>query len=105
MRGHDRVLVNCQVTAQFAFAFQPTDRIFSHTLNLFAFSGWSEFGVMQSRVHESWARTFASSLEDRLRYGPADCFETFPFPSSYERARCPRSHQFQPFTYEFRAVS
>jgi acyl-CoA synthetase (AMP-forming)/AMP-acid ligase II len=80
MRGLDRVLVNCQVTAQFAFAFQPTDRIFSHGLNIFSFSGCPEFAVMQSRIHESWARTFASSLEDRLRYGPADCFETFPFP-------------------------
>jgi len=34
---------------------------------------------MQSRVHELWARFFASTLEDRLRYTPSDCFETFPF--------------------------
>ena len=26
----------------------------------------------------------ASSLEDRLRYTPSDCFETFPFPLAYE---------------------
>jgi hypothetical protein len=31
-------------------------------------------------AHEVWARFFASSLEDRLRYTPSDCFETFPLP-------------------------
>ena len=30
--------------------------------------------------HEIWAHFFGSSLEDRLRYTPSDCFETFPFP-------------------------
>jgi hypothetical protein len=40
--------------------------------------------VLQSRVHELWARFFASSLEDRLRYTPSDCFETFPFPPDFE---------------------
>lgn len=31
-----------------------------------------------------WARFFGSSLEDRLRYTPSDCFETFPFPADWE---------------------
>ena len=34
--------------------------------------------------HEIWARFFGSSLEDRLRYTPSDCFETFPFPENWE---------------------
>ncbi|MGH9467518.1 MAG: hypothetical protein ACRD1Y_09185, partial [Terriglobales bacterium] len=42
------------------------------------------FALLQSRPHELWARFFSSSLEDRLRYAPSDCFETFPFPASYE---------------------
>lgn len=42
------------------------------------------FAVLQSRVHEFWARFFSSTLEDRLRYAPSDCFETFPFPPNYE---------------------
>ena len=37
--------------------------------------------VLQSRVHEVWARFMASSMKDDLRYTPSDCFETFPFPS------------------------
>jgi hypothetical protein len=39
---------------------------------------------LQSRVHEVWARVMASTLEDRLRYTPSDCFETFPFPIGFE---------------------
>ena len=44
----------------------------------------SESTVLQSRVHEIWARFFSSTLEDRLRYAPSDCFETFPVPPGYE---------------------
>ena len=36
------------------------------------------------RSLELWARFFASSLEDRLRYTPSDCFETFPFSEGWE---------------------
>ena len=50
-------------------------------------SDHAAFGVLQSRPHEIWARFFASSLEDRLRYTPSDCFETFPFPDGWETHR------------------
>jgi hypothetical protein len=38
------------------------------------------FGVLQSRAHELWARRMGTSLEDRPRYTPTSCFETFPLP-------------------------
>jgi hypothetical protein len=44
----------------------------------------SVFALLQARPHEVWARFFASTLEDRLRYTPSDCFETFPFPPGFE---------------------
>ena len=40
--------------------------------------------VLQSRPHEVWARFFASSMKDDLRYTPSDCFETFPFPPNWQ---------------------
>ena len=40
--------------------------------------------MLQSRIHEIWARFLGSSLEDRLTYTPSDCFETFPFPEGWE---------------------
>jgi hypothetical protein len=52
---------------------------------VFAISRFEEFSVLQSRVHEVWARFMASSMKDDLRYTPTDCFETFPFPIDVER--------------------
>jgi hypothetical protein len=58
--------------------------IFAESTVVFPFSGKSPFAVLQSRVHEIWARFFSSSMKDDLRYAPSDCFETFPFPPGYE---------------------
>jgi len=38
------------------------------------------FGVLHSRIHELWALRQGTQLEDRPRYTPTTCFETFPFP-------------------------
>ncbi|MDM0074428.1 N-6 DNA methylase [Variovorax sp. J2P1-59] len=40
----------------------------------------TSIGILQSRIHEVWALRSGSSLEDRPRYTPTTCFETFPFP-------------------------
>jgi len=53
-------------------------------VNIYALNYYAVLGCLQSRPHEAWARFFASSLEDRLRYTPSDCFETFPFPENFE---------------------
>jgi len=78
-----RVLAQSQVSAHLALVFQPTDRIFANTLNLFLFEPYSTFAILQSRPHEVWARFFASSMKDDMRYTPSDCFETFPFPDNF----------------------
>ncbi|MDR2364346.1 MAG: N-6 DNA methylase [Zoogloeaceae bacterium] len=38
------------------------------------------FGILSSRFHELWSLRLGTSLEDRPRYTPTTCFETFPFP-------------------------
>ncbi len=38
------------------------------------------FGVLHSSVHELWALRQGTQLEDRPRYTPTTCFETFPLP-------------------------
>jgi hypothetical protein len=81
IRVRDRVLVNSQVSGHLAFAFLPTDWIYAHTLNLFDVDSFAEFGLLQCRIHECWARFFASSMKDDMRYTPSDCFRTFPFPN------------------------
>jgi hypothetical protein len=97
-----RVLVNSQVSKHLGFAFMPSKWIFSHALNVFSLDSYTEFCAIQSSVHEFWARFFASSLEDRLRYTPTDCFETFPFPNNFERNAV--LEQAGQEYYEFRAV-
>jgi hypothetical protein len=39
------------------------------------------FGILHGRPHELWALRLGTSLEDRPRYTPTTCFETFPFPA------------------------
>ena len=82
--GLDRVLAISAHSKQTAFAFLNTRAVFSHGLIVFPFEAYAAFCTLQSRPHEIWARFFGSSLEDRLRYTPSDCFETFPFPKNWE---------------------
>jgi hypothetical protein len=97
-----RCLVLSRISAQHALAFQPVDRVFADSLIVFPLSSHSGFGLLQSRVHELWARFFGSSLEDRLRYTPSDCFETFPFPKNWEGH--PALEATSTAYYEFRAA-
>jgi len=71
------------------FSFQPARRVFSHGLYIFPLAGHTPFSVLQSRIHEPWARLLSSSLEETLRYSASDCFDTFPFPQSDPRALIP----------------
>jgi hypothetical protein len=52
------------------------------------------FGVMHSRAHAVWSLRMGTSLEDRPRYTPTTCFETFPlpWPPGQEPWRDPRIH-------------
>jgi hypothetical protein len=76
----DRCMVLSQVSPHLALRFWPTNALFSHATIVFPLDTNAAFCALQSRPHELWARFFGSTLEDRLRYTPSDCFETFPFP-------------------------
>ncbi|RUU61049.1 DNA methyltransferase [Mesorhizobium sp. M2C.T.Ca.TU.002.02.1.1] len=73
-----------RVTKHLSFALYPSSFMFSESAVVIPTTTLSPFAVLQSRVHEIWSRFFSSTLEDRLRYAPSDCFETFPFPPNYE---------------------
>jgi len=78
--GLERVLAISRVGQQAAFAFLPAGMVYAESTVVFPFSDHAAFCALQSRPHEIWARFFASSMKDDLRYTPSDCFETFPFP-------------------------
>ncbi len=58
--------------------------VYSEQTIVFADEMSSLFSLLQSRPHELWARFFASSMKDDMRYTPSDCFEAFPFPPNFE---------------------
>ncbi|MCB9755211.1 MAG: hypothetical protein H6713_35175 [Myxococcales bacterium] len=79
--GLPRCLVNSQVSKHLVYAFQPTDRVFAHTLYVYPESSYAAFALLQSRVHARWAWRLCSSMRNAgLRYTKAACFERFPFP-------------------------
>ncbi len=79
-----RVLVLTFVTSYLAPAFCPTGWIYAHRCCVFPLDDFASYSLIQSNIHEIWARQYSSSLESRLNYSPSDCFETFPFPNSLQ---------------------
>jgi N-6 DNA Methylase len=69
-----------RISKHVAFAICGTDVVFSEQVVVIPANEYAIFSSLQSRIHEAWARFFASSMKDDLRYTPSDCFETFPFP-------------------------
>ncbi|HUT57965.1 MAG TPA: type IIL restriction-modification enzyme MmeI, partial [Phycisphaerae bacterium] len=95
------LVVNCGATPHMSFAWLDSRMVFANSLDIFVFENNAAFCALQSRVHEVWVRFFASSLEDRLRYTPSDCFETFPFPREFETSAA--LEEAGKAYYEFRA--
>lgn len=75
-----RCLVTGIVSKHLMFSWQPANRVFSHQLYVFPTDSDAFFATLHSRIHEPWAWLLSSSMETRLRYSAADCFETFPLP-------------------------
>ena len=78
------IATNAQAAPHSTFGILGKSGVFANSLNIFAFESCSAFCVLQSTIHEVWARFFSSSMKDDLRYNPTDCFRTFPFPADFE---------------------
>jgi hypothetical protein len=79
-----RCIVVSEVGPHLSFSIQPANQVFANTLNVFALDQWEALSVLQSRVHELWARLLGSSMKDDLRYNLSECFETFGFPNNWQ---------------------
>lgn len=84
IQGLPRVMVSVQTSKYRTITFLPSKIIYGHKLVVFSLSSFSAFAVMQSGAHEHWAIALGSSMKDDPVYTPSDCFETFPFPMSFE---------------------
>jgi len=101
--GLSTCLVSARVTSHLCVSFQPTSRVFSDQLVVFALTTHTALSVLQSRLHEVWARALSSSLLDALRYSVSDCFEAFAFPRPDPRSVLPALEDVGQRLYEFRA--
>lgn len=80
--NNKRVLVaNCAAAKYLSFSFLPPGLVYSQSLYVFADQSFQHFAVVQSRVHEVWARMFGTSMKDDLRYTGTTCYENYPFPA------------------------
>lgn len=77
-------LTSCFITARHTkfvnFSMIPNNRVFSDALDVFTTDRWDLYSVVQSTIHEVWARKYSGALKQDLRYSPSNCFETFAFP-------------------------
>jgi hypothetical protein len=80
----ERILVTARVSQFLCATFVAVRQVFSDQVVVIGTSQNAVLSLTQSSLHDAWARFFASSLEERLRYTPTDCFETFPFPKDWE---------------------
>jgi len=80
VRGMSRYIATPRVAKHRLFVFVDAETLPDGQVVVFARDDDDFFGVLQSRAHELWALRMGTSLEDRPRYTPTTCFETFPLP-------------------------
>jgi hypothetical protein len=80
LAGLPRCFVTARVTKHLNFSAMPTGYVFLNNLYVFTTDRWDLYGVVQSVLHEVWARKHSMSLKQDLQYSPSDCFVTFAFP-------------------------
>ncbi|MBR0804124.1 hypothetical protein JQ636_11290 [Bradyrhizobium japonicum] len=80
-RNLGRFLATCEVTKHLSFSFVAPGWILSSNVDVIALDGDQHFAILQSTIHEVWARAQCAHLETRLKYSNGNAFETFAFPS------------------------
>jgi hypothetical protein len=79
----DRYLATSVVSKHRVFLWLDSTVLVDHAIVVFAFRDDYYLGILQSSVHEIWARRLATQVRDSesgCRYTPQSTFETFPFP-------------------------
>lgn len=76
-----RCFASARTTKHLIVSACPTDWLFSDALNFFTTDRWDIYSVVQSTLHEVWARKYSGALKQDLRYSPSKCFDTFSFPN------------------------
>jgi hypothetical protein len=81
LREHVRCLAVATISKTLAFTFVERGSVLNKKIVAFSLDDFASFAILQSRIHEMWARFLGSTLKDDLAYSP-DCFDPFPLPIS-----------------------
>ena len=87
LAGLPRYIGTSMVSRHRIFAYIDSAVLPDATIIVFARDDDYFFGILQSRIHLAWASGTGTQLEDRPRYTPTTCFETFPFPEPTDEQR------------------
>jgi hypothetical protein len=98
LEEHGRILALSAVSKHLSLGFVEKGTVVANSMLIICLHSDADFAVLQSRVHEIWARFLGSTLEDRLRY-TTPCFETFARPETTTRLA-----EFGHTYYKFRAA-
>jgi type I restriction-modification system DNA methylase subunit len=72
--------VAAATTKYLNFSAAPSNYVFLNTLYVLTTDRWDLFAVVQSTLHEVWARKYSGALKQDLRFSPSKCFDSYPFP-------------------------
>jgi hypothetical protein len=81
LRSLNRYIAVAATSKHVAFSFVSAAILPDKQLIVTTRANDATFGILHSRFHELWSLRLGTSLEDRPRYTPTTCFETFPFPA------------------------
>jgi len=88
--GLSRYIATSQVSKHRLFSYVDGGILPDATLVVFARDDDYFFGILQSRIHEIWARAMGTqrrNAESGIRYIISACFDTFPFPQPDDAQR------------------
>lgn len=98
-----RYLATARVSKHSMFACVDAGTVPSEQVVVIPLESWTAFAVLQSRIHGLWVELMATRMGTGLRYGAADCFETFPFPKADPAAVLPELEAIGEKLYQARA--
>ena len=81
LRELNRYIGSARVAKYRLFTWKPCSTLPDSQVVVIARADDTTLGILHSRFHELWSLRMGTSLEDRPRYTPTTCFETFPFPA------------------------
>ena len=80
----EHMLVCCRITKYIAVIRVPSTWVCSDKTIAFAYSDWASFCILQSSLHEVWARKNGSGRGDTFNYVVNACHNSLPMPKNVD---------------------